>query len=91
MNTLANTVKNAKFTIGEDTETEFPAFSEVTLQTINTRNEKVSFEIGFFFDSQIFTEQKDVVLTIPEINSTNSEVNSPSVNTNLFNDGGDSE
>jgi len=91
VNELANTVKNAVYTVAEDKETSIPAFSNVILDTITSDEDGVNFSMRFTFDEQIFSNHDEIEMIIPEIDSTNSEVNRPKVNsqgrtTDLFND-----
>lgn len=81
VNQLANTIKNAVFTT-PDIEGELSAFSNVLLDTLNNRNDKTNFTIVFSFDPEIFSNQVSVQLTVPKIDSTNSELSRP--RTQLF-------
>ena len=83
VNVIANTVKNAVYTVGETPEGEEPderlAFSNVVLETLSRDLDVSSFSIRFEFDETIFTEKEEVVLSVPVIDSTNSELNRPDV------------
>ena len=86
VNKLANTVKNAVYTVDGDEETKVNPFTNVILDTITNDEDIVKFSMKFTFDDQIFNNHGSVKLVIPEIDSTNSEVNRPDVTVDIFND-----
>lgn len=89
VNKLANTVKNAIYFVGNDKENELLPFSGVVLNTIANDEDRVNFNMQFLFEPAIFNNHEKIELRIPEIDSTNSEVNRPEVNAEVFNNSGD--
>ncbi len=89
-NRFVNSIKNARYTVGEDKENEIKPFSNVILSNLGSNEEGTSFEVSFVFDSQIFLNHDEVTLFVPEINSTLSEVESPNLdaptNEDVFNE-----
>lgn len=77
VNKLTNSIKNAVYVINTDVDTAKSAFSSVRLESINNREDEVLFTVAMTFDPQIFMTREEIALVIPDIDSTNSEVNSP--------------
>ncbi len=94
VNKFVDTVKNAFYIVEGDDRNNIPAFSNVILDSINSNTDNTHFDLSFEFDSEIFNNHDKVTLNIPEINSTLSNIESPSFSqtlnrsNNLFNDGG---
>lgn len=81
VNTFIDSIKNAEYRIG-DGKDRFPAFSNVVLESISTRDDDTRFSISMSFDSTIFVSPENVRLSVPEINSTQSEQARPKTSTN---------
>lgn len=92
VNVYADTIKNAIYKIGANSDEETPAFSNVTLSSITKNEEGASFELEFNFDAGLFTNRDDIVLSVPKGDYTLSERESPSIdldaqrNNELFDD-----
>ncbi len=76
-NKFVNSLKNARYTVGEDIETELIPFTNIILSTLSSSDEGAVFEIDLTLDGQIFLNSEEVKLGVPEINSTLSELESP--------------
>lgn len=71
VNTFADTLKNAVYSLNSDPAGSMPAFVDVTLSRISTDDEGgASFEIRAEFDADLFSSAEGVNLQVPKITSS---------------------
>ncbi len=78
VNIFTDTLKFTKYTVGSSTTTK-SAFSDVVLTSFARDDKTATYTIGMKFDPALFSGSSDVKLTIPNITTTRSEVEQPSV------------
>ena len=76
VNTYVDTLKHTTYTLKNHTNSKL-AFSGVVLSSFGVDNTKTTYTITLSFDPAIFSEQDDVILTVPNIISTGSVLNQP--------------
>jgi Tfp pilus assembly protein PilN len=76
VNQYTDTLKFTKYTTKENKD-QVNAFSNVVLTGFTRDNKSATYDITLGFDPLIFSGAEEVVLTVPEIISTRSEVDKP--------------
>ena len=79
VNVYADSIKNAVYKIGSESENELTPFTNVKLNSITSDEEGSTFEINFDFDAALFTNHDDIILSVPQGDFTLSERESPSI------------
>lgn len=77
VNTFADTLKFTTYHTKDDPDEEEPAFSSVVLASFGRDNKGATYTITFEFDPVIFSEQEEVILTVPNKITTRSQTEQP--------------
>jgi Tfp pilus assembly protein PilN len=85
VNQFVDTLKFTSYVVGGDQSTKKLAFSNVILSTVGRDDKGANYSITANFDQALFTGTKDVALVVPQEITTRSVINSPDVNSPLFN------
>lgn len=78
VNKFVDTLKFTNFTTSDNNEPK-PAFSDVVLSNFGRDSEGANYTIDLSFDPEIFNQQVNVKLSVPNIITTRSEVEQPEV------------
>lgn len=78
VNKFVDTLKFTNFTTGSNGDPR-RAFSDVVLANFGRDSEGANYTISLSFDQEIFSQQADVELSVPNIITTRSEVDQPGV------------
>ena len=79
VNTFADTLKFTTYTLKDSGASGKSAFSNVVLTTFSRDKKGATYTITAKFDPAIFSEESDVALNVPNIISTRSAVEKPTV------------
>ena len=78
VNTFTDTLKFTTYHTKSAPKDELPAFSSVVLASFGRDNKGATYTITFEFDPAIFSEDDEVVLTVPNKITTRSQTEQPS-------------
>lgn len=76
VNKFADTLKFTNFTTNDSPEAQ-AAFSEVVLSSFGVDDQGANYQIDFKFNADIFNNNKEVKLSVPNIISTRSQTQKP--------------
>ncbi len=85
INTFIDTLKFTKVQVGADKSSQKPAFTNVVLSNVGRSDKKASYTIDASFDPILFDSSKIASLSVPNEVTTRSVINTPDINSLLFN------
>lgn len=85
VNKFVDTLKFTKYSTGDNSNGQKPAFTQVVLSQVGLGEKKASYTINAVYDGVLFDASKSVKLIVPQTITTRSVTESPSSNSPLFN------
>jgi hypothetical protein len=81
VNIYTDSLKFTNYNVEGETEDIKPAFSDVVLASFGRNDNTNTYNITFSFDPAIFAQDKTVVLQLPQMNTSQSNIGRPDANT----------
>ncbi|HET7827647.1 MAG TPA: PilN domain-containing protein, partial [Candidatus Saccharimonadales bacterium] len=85
VNTFVDTLKFTYYTVGNNSTSQTPAFSNVVLSQVDRNSNQATYTIDLNFDPALFGAAKNVQLVVPKETTTRSVLDSPDPSSLLFN------